>query len=199
MVNGQRIACLVNVPIGDLLPTPPLTSFGFRSVYYLARIISVVTLSYVPQNFRLARKFDISYNLTPSGLGLANSFYRAFCIHCTIANVTDAEKCTNGFAPRTSTDPYNLLQMSADTSKYVDARKAAEDDAAITIRGNPLQLRIATHDSESGAQSRTGSRVISGRVLRGHHVLACRICRAIAMERSSSWGKTVDVMGDLME
>ncbi|VDL77597.1 unnamed protein product [Nippostrongylus brasiliensis] len=67
--------------------------------------------------------------------------------------------------------------MSADTSKYVDARKAAEDDAAITIRGNPLQLRIATYDSES----------------------ACRICRAIAMERRGSWGKTVDVMGDLME
>ncbi|WKX94573.1 hypothetical protein Q1695_011672 [Nippostrongylus brasiliensis] len=121
MVNGQRIECSINKPIGELLPCSPLTSFGFRSLYDLARVISVITSSHVPENFRLARMLDSSYDvLTPSCLGLAISFFRAHCIHATIASVEDAGKPIGGFPPRTRTDPYHLPRMFATASKYAD-------------------------------------------------------------------------------
>ncbi|KAK5970596.1 hypothetical protein GCK32_021581, partial [Trichostrongylus colubriformis] len=111
-INGQHMMCGVKVPLGEIVPNTPLTSYSFISLFDLSRLITVSTQSHIPENIRLARLLDNSYdNITASSLGLAMSFYRSRCIHVALASAADAGTTVAGFPPRSNMDPYNLSQM----------------------------------------------------------------------------------------
>ncbi|KAK6012479.1 zinc knuckle [Ostertagia ostertagi] len=121
LINGQRVACTVNVPISNLLPSAPLSSFAFQSPYELARAFAVISQTHVPEHFRLARMLDSSYDIvTPTSVGLAIAFYRSHCIHMTFAAVEDTAKITPGYPPRSNSDPYNLPSIYSDAVKFAD-------------------------------------------------------------------------------
>uniref|UniRef100_A0A7I4YHH5 RNA-directed DNA polymerase n=1 Tax=Haemonchus contortus TaxID=6289 RepID=A0A7I4YHH5_HAECO len=124
VVNGQHVACTANAPINSPLPFAPLLStLTFRSPYDFARLIAIMTQSHIPEHFRVARMLDSSYDtVTIKSIGFAISFYRAHCIHMTLATVADARGVTQGYLPRSKSDPYNLPNM------YVDAVKFANEN-----------------------------------------------------------------------
>ncbi|KAK6023304.1 hypothetical protein OSTOST_10914, partial [Ostertagia ostertagi] len=121
-VNGQKVSCAVNVNFGSILPGVVVPSCLFDSPYQLARLFSVVTQTHIPDNFRVARLIDSSYDIiTPSSLGLAMSFYRSRCIHSTLASVEDATKTVPGFYPRSRTDPYNLPRIYSEALRFANS------------------------------------------------------------------------------
>ncbi|VDO75322.1 unnamed protein product, partial [Haemonchus placei] len=64
----------------------------------------------------------VPYGIRADSIGFAISFYRAHCIHMTLATVADARGVTQGYLPRSKSDPYNLPNM------YVDAVKFANEN-----------------------------------------------------------------------
>ncbi|KAL6730720.1 hypothetical protein Aduo_001670 [Ancylostoma duodenale] len=108
-LNGQSVQCSLETTIKDVTQNAPLSSFSFKSPYELARNIAVITQSHVPDNWRISRMLDRSYDIvTVSSLGMAIAYYRSHCIHCTLASVADAGNSTFVCPPRSHHDPYHL-------------------------------------------------------------------------------------------
>ncbi|EYB94572.1 hypothetical protein Y032_0170g268 [Ancylostoma ceylanicum] len=111
-LNGQSVQCSLETTIRDVIQNAPLSSFSFKSPYELARIIAVITQSHTPDNWRISRMLDSSYDiLTVSSLGMAISYYRSHCIHCTLASVADAGNSMILCPPRSHNDPYHLPHL----------------------------------------------------------------------------------------
>ncbi|KAK6051872.1 hypothetical protein COOONC_10621 [Cooperia oncophora] len=213
-VNGQRVACSVNVPISNLLPAAPLSSFAFRSPYELARVLAVISQTHVPEHFRLARMLDFSYDIvTPTSLGIAISFYRSHCIHMTLATVEDAGKTTPGYPPRSNVDPYNL--PSGPPRRTLVVLPEGFQDVLDSFESALMSAKFAR-------ARRRETRLVHRGMVRGHLDFAVTLLRRDALEKclglmvqavakgaelvavlgpkdDQNGGKTVDILRDLME
>ncbi|KAL6742338.1 hypothetical protein Aduo_015496 [Ancylostoma duodenale] len=120
MHNGQLVQCSLETTVKDVIQDAPLSSFSFSSPYELARNIAVITQSHVPDNWRIARMLDSSYDIvTASSLGRAIAYYRSHCIHSTLASVIDAGNSVNCH-PRSSQDPYHLPQLFPQATAFAN-------------------------------------------------------------------------------
>ncbi|CAJ0596622.1 unnamed protein product [Cylicocyclus nassatus] len=113
LAHGNTVLeCSIEERVPDVIPNSPLSCISIGTPYDLARNISVITQSHVPDNWRVARLLDVSYDiLTPHSLGISLSYFRSHCLHATLASVVDAKKPAQDCPPRTRDDPYNLSYL----------------------------------------------------------------------------------------
>ncbi|CAJ0595176.1 unnamed protein product [Cylicocyclus nassatus] len=113
LAHGNTVLeCSIEERVPDVIPNSPLSCISIGTPYDLARNIAVITQSHVPDNWRVARLLDVSYDiLTPHSLGISLSYFRSHCLHATLASVVDAKKSAQDCPPRTRDDPYNLSYL----------------------------------------------------------------------------------------
>lgn len=121
MCQGTEVECAVNVSLQEVMPNAPFGSLKFSSPYDLARLLSVLSQSHIPESFRIARLLDRNYDvLTPGGLGMAFSFYRQHCIHIVMASVAEAGVVQPEHPPRGTCDPYNTAVIADQARRYAE-------------------------------------------------------------------------------
>ncbi|KAK6036367.1 hypothetical protein COOONC_26127 [Cooperia oncophora] len=119
LCQGVEVECSVEATLIDIIPNAPFGALKFSSPYELARMLSVLTQSHIPEAWRTARLLDRSYDLiTPGGLGMALSFYQQHCIHSTLVSVAEAGSVLPEHPPRSGWDPCNMAVVTDAARRY---------------------------------------------------------------------------------
>ncbi|KAL6726373.1 hypothetical protein Aduo_008351 [Ancylostoma duodenale] len=120
MYQGVEVECSAAVPLQDVIPNAPFGALTFSSPFELSRIFAVLSQSHIPDSWRTARVLDRNYDvITPTGLGLAWSFYQQHCIHMTLTTVAEAGLVAAEHPPRNSRDPINLGNVADKAREFV--------------------------------------------------------------------------------
>ncbi|EYC07872.1 hypothetical protein Y032_0068g180 [Ancylostoma ceylanicum] len=120
MYQGVEVECSAAVPLQDVIPNAQFGALTFSSPSELSRIFAVLSQSHIPDSWRTARLLDRTYDvITPTGLGLAWSFYQQHCIHMTLTTVAEAGLVAAEHPPRNSRDPINLGNVADKAREFV--------------------------------------------------------------------------------
>ncbi|KAK5979129.1 hypothetical protein GCK32_020207, partial [Trichostrongylus colubriformis] len=122
-LGEQSTPCHSVVQWSKIVDNPPLPDLMFKSIFELARAVTILRQTHVPAEWRAATIVDQSYiTLSASSLGFAISFFRANCLHlaayCRQSLVSSSSSERLPHPPRHTEDPFELASLVAEAQQW---------------------------------------------------------------------------------
>ncbi|KAL6726311.1 hypothetical protein Aduo_008298 [Ancylostoma duodenale] len=119
MYQGVEVECSAAVPSQDVIPNAP-GALRFSSHFELSPIFAVLSQSHMPDSWWIARQLDRIYDvITPTGFGLACSFYHQHCNHMALATLAEVGLVAVQRSPHNNRDPINLENVAGKARQFV--------------------------------------------------------------------------------
>ncbi|KAK5982447.1 hypothetical protein GCK32_010167, partial [Trichostrongylus colubriformis] len=122
-LGEQSTPCHSVVQWSKIVDNPPLPDLMFKSIFELARAVTILRQTHVPAEWRAATIVDQSYiTLSASSLGFAISFFRANCLYlaayCRQSLVSSSSSERLPHPPRRTEDPFELASLVAEAQQW---------------------------------------------------------------------------------